>query len=146
MPEPEYDERLAVPVYWWPIAAVCVLLLGAEIFAGFGWPVAIGTYVVLGGFITALFLSWGARVRVADGALRAGRARLPVTAIGDVSALSAASARKMRGDRAAFVFARPYLTYAVRVEVRDPDDPTSYWLVFTRRPESLAAALAKARA
>jgi hypothetical protein len=69
-----------------------------------------------------------------------------VDAIGDVSALSVASARKMRGDSRAFVFARPYLTHAVRVEVRDPDDPTPYWLVFTRRPESLAAALARARA
>lgn len=142
---PEYDERLAVPVYWWPIAAVCVLLLGAEVYAGFGWPVAVGTYVVLAGFITALFVNWGARVRVADGALHAGRAALPFSAMGEVSALTAESARRLRGDGRAFVFARPYLRYAVRVEVRDPDDPTSYWLVFTRRPESLATVLVRAR-
>lgn len=142
---PEYDERLAVPVYWWPIAAVCVLLLGAEVYAGFGWPVAVGTYAVLAGFITALFLAWGARIRVADGALHAGRARLAFSAMGDVSALTPESARKMRGDQRAYIFARPYLKYAVRVEVRDPDDPTPYWLVFTRRPQSLAKALAQAR-
>lgn len=142
----DYDERLAVPVYWWPIAAVSVLLLGAEIHAGFGWPVAAGTYAVLGGFITALFLSWGARIRIADGALHAGRARLPFEAMGDISALTPATARKLRGDHNAFVFARPYLTYAVRIEVRDPDDPTPYWLVFTRNPETLAATLARVRA
>ena len=142
---PEYDERLTVPVYWWPLAAVCVLLLGAEVYAGFGWPVAVGTYAVLGGFITVLFLSWGARVRVADGALRVGRAALPFSAMGGVSALTPETARRVRGDRHAFVFARPYLKYAVRIEVRDPDDPTSFWLVFTRRPESLATVLARAR-
>lgn len=142
---PEYDERLAVPAYWWPIAAVCVLLLGAEVYAGLGWPVAVGTYVVLGGLVTALLLSWGTRIRIADGALQAGRARLPVESIGDVSALTADTARRLRGDRAAFVFARPYLKHAVRVEIRDPEDTTSYWLVFTRRPETLAKALVKAR-
>jgi len=142
---PEYDERLTVPVYWWPIAAVCVLLLGAEVAAGFGWPVAVITYAVLAAFIAALFLNWGARVRVAGGALHAGKARLPFSAMGDVSALTPESARRLRGDRQAFVFARPYLKYAVRIEVRDPDDPTAYWLIFTRRPESLARTLARAR-
>jgi hypothetical protein len=30
---------------------------------------------------------------------------------------------------------------AVRIEVVDPDDPTPYWVISTRRPEDLIAAL-----
>jgi len=140
-----YEERIAVPVYWWPLAAVCVALLGAEIHVGFGPPVAVGTYLVLGGILAAVFVSWGARIRVADGTLQAGRARLALHHVGQVHVLSAATARQLRGDRQAFIVARPYLSRAVRVELRDPDDPVTYWLVFTRRPDALAAAITAAR-
>jgi hypothetical protein len=36
---------------------------------------------------------------------------------------------------------RPYLSRAVRVEIDDPADPAPYWLLSTRHPERLAAAL-----
>ena len=36
---------------------------------------------------------------------------------------------------------RPYLSRAVRIGIDDPADPTPYWLVSSRRPDRLAAAL-----
>jgi hypothetical protein len=36
---------------------------------------------------------------------------------------------------------RGWLAQSVRVQVEDPEDDTPYWLVGTRRPEQLAAAL-----
>ena len=47
----------------------------------------------------------------------------------------------MDADARAYLLLRPYLKRAVRVEIADPADPTPYWLVATRHPETLAAAL-----
>ena len=44
-------------------------------------------------------------------------------------------------DARAYLLIRPYLQAPVRVDVRDPADPTPYWLVSTRHPEQLAAAV-----
>jgi hypothetical protein len=47
----------------------------------------------------------------------------------------------VEADARAYLVTRPYLKHAVRVPVHDPADPTPYWLVATRHPERLAAAL-----
>jgi hypothetical protein len=107
-----------------------------------------GTGVVVLMVVT-VFVSYGAaRVTVADGMLRAGRARIPVSALGEVQVLDPDSARLLAGrhaDARAYLLIRPYLRRAVRVDVLDPTDPTPYWLGATRRPERLAAAVAVAR-
>ena len=47
----------------------------------------------------------------------------------------------MDADARAYLLLRPYLSRAVMVPVDDPADPTPYWLVSTRRPDELVAAL-----
>jgi hypothetical protein len=44
-------------------------------------------------------------------------------------------------DRNAFLVSRPWLHTAVRLMVTDPDDDTPYWIVGTRQPERLLAAV-----
>jgi hypothetical protein len=44
-------------------------------------------------------------------------------------------------DARAYLVLRGYCGGAVKVEVDDPGDPTPYWLVSSRRPLQLAAAL-----
>jgi hypothetical protein len=39
---------------------------------------------------------------------------------------------------------RGWVSPVVTVEVLDAEDPTPYWLISTRKPEVLAAAIAKA--
>ena len=83
-------------------------------------------------------------VEVRDHQLVAGRARLPLSSIGRVTALDAAEARTLRGvgaDPRAFLVLRGWVSTAVRVDLDDPADPTPYWYVSTRRPDRLAAAL-----
>jgi hypothetical protein len=61
--------------------------------------------------------------------------------------LDAEATRLLAGRDAnvhAYLLLRPYLKRAVRVDVVDPSDPVPYWLVSTRRPEELAAALTAA--
>ena len=144
-----YRERLRAPLSWWLLGLVVIVILGAELAAGFGWPAAAAIYAVLVAGWSAMLISWGRpRVEVADGELVAGGARLALAAAGEVSALDRAQTRAISGPRAdpaAFSLIRPYLREAVYVEVTDPAAGTPYWVVGTRRPAELAAAINSAR-
>lgn len=104
-----------------------------------------GLTAVAIGVLTAAFLTFGsARIEVADGFLTAGKARIEVRFLGTAEALDAEQARHWAGrgaDPRAFLLLRPYLKRAVRVPLTDPADPTPYWLLATRHPEQLTAAL-----
>jgi hypothetical protein len=98
------------------------------------------------GLVAAAFLTYGsASVTVADGHLRAGRARIELEHVGRAVPLDREAARRAAGveaDARAYLLLRPYLHQAVRVEITDPADPAPYWLLGTRHPDHLAAALA----
>jgi hypothetical protein len=168
-----YHERLWVPVSWWLVGLAVIVILGTELAAGFGGPAVAAIYAVLVAGWAALLLSWGRpSVEVAGGELIVGRARLPLAAVGDVSALDREQTRAIAGPRAdpaAFTLIRPYLREAVYIEVTEPaaggasrrrlrwrrwrpqvevTGPTAgppYWLVATRHPAELAAAINSAR-
>ena len=79
-----------------------------------------------------------------EGTLVAGGARLPFEAIDrcaivPASAKMAAMGRQL--DPEAFVVHRGYIKTMVIVVLDDPLDPTPYWLISTREPEKLVAAL-----
>jgi hypothetical protein len=84
------------------------------------------------------------RVEVRGGELRAGSAHVPLDLLGPARVLDRAKTRQELGpalDARAYLCLRSWIGSAVRVEVRDPLDPTPYWIVSTRRPETLAAAV-----
>lgn len=142
---PVYDERLGVPLRWWALATMFLAsMLIAFLVATPAW-VAVGGTAVLVALVLALFLGYGAaRVSVRDGVLTAGRARISLEHVGEVEALDAARTRLLAGreaDARAYLLLRPYLSRAVRIGIDDPADPTPYWLVSSRRPDRLAAAL-----
>jgi hypothetical protein len=144
-----YHERLRVPFSWWLLGLATAVLLATEVVAGWAWPLVVAIYVVLVGGLAAVLLNWGRlSVDVGEGELRAGRARLPLAAAGEVTALDEAQTRSLRGPRgdpAAFMLARPYLRQAVYVEVTTPESDVPYWLVCTRHPAELAAAINASR-
>jgi hypothetical protein len=74
----------------------------------------------------------------------AGRARLPRVVVASVEAFEGAAATAQRGtalDARAWLLLRGWIPGVVRVQLDDPSDPTPYWLVSTRQPRKLAAAL-----
>jgi hypothetical protein len=76
--------------------------------------------------------------------LHAGRAHIALDLVGAAEPLDADATRRVHGvdaDARAYLVTRPYLKRSVRIDVTDPADPTPYWLVSTRRPEALAAAV-----
>lgn len=144
-----YHERLRVPASWWLLGLLSIFLLGAGFLAGFDWRPAAFVYGVLIVIMASGLIIWGLlRIEVMNGELRAGGHRLLLAQAGPVSVLDPDQTRALRGphaDPAAFLVARPYLPRAVYIAVDDPAVTTPYWLIGTRHPEELAAAIEAAR-
>lgn len=142
---PAYAERLGVPLRWWVQGTMLVATLWLAV--AVAMP-ALGAWIVTLvalALMTFLFTSYGgARVVVAGGTLRAGRAHIAAEHLGAAVALDAEQTRRAAGveaDARAYLLIRPYLKRAVKVEITDPADPAPYWLIGTRHPEELAQAL-----
>ena len=139
-----------MPWWWWPPAALVAVLLAAELHMGYPGVRSWLPYVLLLP-LAAVVLLWLGRVRVEVGPgaggereLRAGAAHLPVSFVGRVDVVRGEAKREALGpqlDPEAFVLHRPWIGPVARIEVLDPDDPTPYWVISTRRPEHLLAAL-----
>jgi hypothetical protein len=149
---PDYRERLRVPLAWWLLAVPTVLILGATLIAGLAepWPVIIMAGLAAGcaAFLIAMGL---ATVEISGGALRAGNAVLPLTAVSEVVSLDEKQTTRLRGPRAdpaAYLYSRPYLKESVYLAVA-PSSPegsaTPYWLVGTRHPAELTTVIERCR-
>ena len=145
-----YDERLHVPLRWWVQAAMICAALWYAFVVALGPLVAWGLVAAVAAGVLGFFATYGAaRVRVADGVLEAGPARIPLAHLRDPEPLDKEQTRLVMGrdaDARAYLMTRPWIGRSVRVWVEDPADPTPYWLVSTRRPRRLAAALTSGRA
>lgn len=143
-----FDERLTAPGFWWFCAALWGVVCGL-ILLPMGLLPALVALVVGGALALLCVSSYGAvRIRVVGGQLVAGRARIPVSALGDAEALDKKETlawRSHKADPRAFMVLRAYVPTAVRVEVSDPRDPTPYVYLSSRRPNRLVAALEAAR-
>lgn len=140
-----FRERLYVTWWLWPLPLLAAVLLAAEVHMGFPGVRSWLPYVVLLPLTIVLIVRMGAtKVEVSGGELRVGEAHIPLTLLGDVEIISPADRRAAMGrelDPAAFVLHRGWIKPMVRVRVTDPEDPTPYWLISTRRPDELASAL-----
>lgn len=145
---PIFRERLAIPLRWWVIATLGVAVGGAEVFAGFDWHVIVVVYAALALPTLAILLAVGHLSVTVDAAGLHGAGRtLPPDRIAEVRRLDREHTRRMLGpgaDRTAHMVARGYVHESVAVRtVDEPDCP--YWLVSSRRPDELIAALAQVR-
>src|SRR5215469_8204549 len=144
-----YTERLRAPVSFWVLGEVSALIFASTAWAGFSLIVAIASYVLFCGGCAAFLLSWSrARIEVSPGELRAGSLTLPLAQAGEVAPLDEAQTTALRGPRAdpsAFMLTRPYLKRAVYIEVTGEHQQRPYWLLGTRRPAELAAAIERSR-
>jgi Protein of unknown function (DUF3093) len=140
-----YTERLRAPVSFWVLGEASALIFASTVWAGFSLIVAIASYVAFCGGCAAFLMSWGrARIEVSPGELRAGSLTLPLAQAGQVAPLDEAQTTALRGPRAdpsAFMLIRPYLKRAVYIEVTGEHQERPYWLLGTRRPAELAAAI-----
>lgn len=140
-----YEERLSAPVWVWAAVLSVAGVSAAALHGGApGWRAVVPYVVILPVAVAGLLWVSRGRVRIADGVLHVPGARIPLDHLGGVAPLTREGTRRVRGPLAeprAFVVTRGWLSESVRVQVEDPEDDTPYWLVGTRRPQDLAAAL-----
>lgn len=143
-----YHERLW-PAPWLFLATGLVIPAALIVFLPIDLRIGIGVAIVLYGAIVVTFISTTPAIEVDADEFRAGRARLPLDVVAGVETFRGQEAVLERGQRLdarAWVLFRGWVSPVLRVDLDDPDDPTPYWLVSTRTPERLAAAITAGRA
>ena len=140
-----YEERLVPPPWVWLAVLGVAGIAAVSLHGGAGgWRVVVPYAVLLPVALAYLVHLSRGRVRVADGVLHVPGARIPLDQLGGVTVLDREGTRRVRGplaDMRAHVATRGWLSQSVRVQVEDPEDDTPYWLIGTRHPHELAAAL-----
>ena len=139
-----YRERLTVPISWWVLAAVFEMVVAVAVgcYLGTAGAVVVVGLVLL--IIAAIFWSAATVLTVTGEELTVGRARIELDYVADCRPLDAEATRRRTGPQAdarAYLLLRPYVPTAVEVTLNDPEDPVPYWLVSTRHPAELAAAV-----
>src|SRR4249920_686911 len=139
-----FRERLTVPIIWWVLAALFSLsvLLAVGAYLGPTWGV--GAWLATTLIAAAIFVSASIVISVDAREIRIGRASIEHTYIAACRALDSEQTRRRAGveaDVSAHLVLRPYIKTAVEITLDDEDDPVPYWLISTRNPEPLAAAL-----
>jgi hypothetical protein len=139
-----FRERLTVPIIWWALAGLFSfsVLLAVGAYLGPVWGV--GTSVATMLVAAAIFGSASLTISVDAKETHVGRAIIGHAYVAACRALDAEETRRRAGieaDARAHLVLRPYIKTAVEITLDDPDDPVPYWLVSTRHPHRLAAAL-----
>lgn len=129
--------------------AICVGAgaLVAALVAGLHPPSALVAGPVSALALIVILWSTAPVIEVRAGVLYSGGAHISVTHLGTVETLDAAGWRDRLGpsaDARAYVCHRPWVRTGVRVDVTDERDPAPYWLIASRRPGELAAAISAA--
>lgn len=149
LPEPAADfrERL-FPGPWLFITLLLILpavsLTLTPIDQAIAVPGAIVAYVLVAGSL----LLMAPTVEVRGEVLVAGRASIPIALLGRVETLDDEGLRAAIGpglDARAYLMVRGYIHSGVRIDVEDPADPAPYWIITSRKPRTLRAAIEAAR-
>jgi hypothetical protein len=138
-----YEERLW-PSFWiWLIAAgfsSATIVMFAPISMFVGYSVAVVVAIIV---FTLLILSTP-RITVTATSLTVGRASIERTYLGSVEWYTGDDATHQRGpglNGIAYLCIRGWISPVVKIQITDPEDRTPYWLVSSRTPERLVAAL-----
>lgn len=145
----DHRERLTVPLGWVLLALGVVASI--TITCLFVTPPLVTAVITLAALAVTAGVLWTQSALVATDAdgLQAGRAAVGWRWVGAARVLSGDEVEdriRGRADVAAWRLSRPYLRRVVRVELDDPADPHPAWLIGTRRPDALVAAIEHHRA
>lgn len=144
--DPTFRETLRVPARWWALGTLLIGTFWLAMIAVVPEPLTWTITALLLLLLAVLLRTYGSRkIVVTDTWLHAGRARIERRHLGAVVPLDPEQMRAAAGRDAsarAYLLLRPYIATGVRVDIEDPQDPTPYWLLSSRRAAALATALA----
>ena len=144
----EYRERLS-PSLWVIVSAAVAAPMAALVIAPIDTTLALVGGILVGVAIVALMVAGSPVVQVRDSVLTAGRAHIDVGFTGAVAVLTGPDAQQARGPGLhprSWHLIRGGIDGLVVVEITDPDDPAPSWVISSRTPDRLAAAVLRAQA
>jgi hypothetical protein len=143
-----YREKLW-PSAWLYIATALVIPASLLVFLPINMFVGIVVAVALYGACVGALIVGSPVIEVTASHFVAGRARLPLAIAGNAEAfdgIEASAERGQRLDARAWLLIRGWVAPVVKVTVDDPADPVPYWIVSSRHPHDVVAAIAAAKA
>jgi hypothetical protein len=145
----DYRESLRTPWWWYPVALSVASILAAEFHVG-GYSLTdwIPFSTLLPLSVAAVWWLSRSKLVITSDEVRIRGAHLPLAFVTEIVALDARPLRRVigrEGDPRAFVAIRPWIGPGVQLQLDDPDDPTPYWVISTRRPERVARLLRERR-
>ena len=136
-----YREHLRTPYVWYVVALFVAGLLAAEFHIGkYAMTDWIPFCTLLPLAAIGVWLFGHSYLEIRDGEVRIRGAHIPLSEISGAVALDAATLRRVvgrEGDPAAFISIRPWIGGGVQLWLDDPEDPTPYWIVSSRRPQQV---------
>ncbi|WP_166972301.1 DUF3093 domain-containing protein [Brevibacterium atlanticum] len=138
-----YQEKVRPSVGMWilvVVAAASTALMVLPVWKLGTIILPVISFVLFAWWLNSLTVS----IIVTQRQLFVGEAHIDRTFVPGATAYDGEEARAARGvdlDARAFLKIRPWVKPVVRIDLDDENDPTPYWLVSTRHPTQLAAAL-----
>jgi len=142
-----YREKLW-PAPWIYISSALVIPASLLVLFPVNITAGIFTAIALYAGIVITLIATSPVIQVTETHFLAGKARLPLEFAGEASAFTGEEAKLERGQRLdarAWLLIRGWISPVVKVEIRDEKDPTPYWIISTRDPDAVVAALNAAR-
>jgi hypothetical protein len=141
-----FKERASWPIWLWVFLLFLSGSLSIAIWAALGNTWA--EVSMLTQLVGLLFLSQSTplQIEVTADLLRVGPARIERKYISGVTSLTSEEMRILRGPKintAAYMQIRFWISTGVKITISDPQDPTPYWLVSSKKAHQLAGALNK---
>lgn len=146
-PSAVYTERLWPSVMFF-VALLLIIPALSVLFTPYSLQAGVIAGIVAYIAVCSLFLVWSRKIEVRDGVFTAGRAHIDVNLLGKVETLDPQELKIAIGrrlDARAYLCVTGWVHTGIKVEVTDPADNTPYWVVTTRRPQTLAKALTSAK-
>ena len=139
-----FREKLTPPIWGWVALTGFCLMLAVSVSAVFGDLIALIVFVFLVFVFIFLGFKFSPVIKVDNKFLYANKAKLPLRIINKATPMSISETTKIRGinaDPKCFSATSPLINTSIRIDFKDKDDPHTYWLLSTRKPEELSRVL-----
>jgi len=139
-----YREVIRAPLWLLAIVYFFMLSLVVSIWAALGNNPALISLALVTGALVWIYSATALTIKVDENELRVGKAHIDLGFIGDSVNLDNEAIKRVRtrdADPQAFLAIRFWASQGIKVEIKDKNDPTPYWLISSNRGEELIKAL-----
>ena len=139
-----YFEKSTWPIMVWLLVVIMCASIYLAIWAPLGQlpAILITIFTAIGLFVISKIMQ--TKIFIADNFLYANKAKIDIKYIKKVTPLNKLEFKRLNGvaaDPAAFLATNFWTNTGVKVELKDKNDPTPYWLISSKRADELVQKL-----